>query len=100
MTRKAFEKIVEEDGFESAITALYKNESPYELTDFDALKQKAIECLEEDNLMWAIHILNALYDSSPESDWYAYDYTAGTTMTPHCLVDADDVETWIGFDKE
>ena len=37
MTRKVFEKIVEEDGFESAITALYENERPYELTDFDTL---------------------------------------------------------------
>ena len=30
----------------------------------------------------------------------AFDYTAGTTYTPHCLVDVEDVENYIGFDEE
>ena len=100
MTRKEFEKIVEEDCFNNAMFALreVKPDAPIEV--FDDLKERAIQLLKEDNLMWALHILNAIYDSSTESDWYAYDYSAGTTMTPHCLVDSNDVETYIGFDKE
>ena len=100
MTRKDFEEIVEDKGFDCAMFALTEEDKPYDITDFDTLKERAIELLKEDNLMWALHILNAIYDSSPESDWYAYDYTAGTTYTPHNLCNADDVEKWIGFDKE
>lgn len=100
MKRSEFEKLVEEHDFDYAVRCLDEQESPCLLTDFETLKLKAIELLKEDNLMWALHILNAIYDSPSESDWYAYDYTAGTTFTPHCLVNADDVATWIGFDEE
>lgn len=100
MTRKHFEELVEEKGFSEAISILEEQESPYELTDFNTLKERAISLLEEDNLRWALHILNAIYDSSSDSEWYAYDYTAGTTYTPHCLVDTDDVERWLRFDEE
>ena len=91
---------VEDDCFDNAMWALREEKPDASIEVFDDLKERSIQLLREDNLMLALHILNAIYDSSTESDWYAYDYDAGTTMTPHCLVDVDDVEKWIGFDKE
>lgn len=48
--------------------------------------------------MLALHIWNAVYNSDGDSEWYYYDYTAGTTCTPVCLNTVEDVETYIGFD--
>ncbi|MBO7124260.1 MAG: hypothetical protein J6V74_00260 [Bacteroidales bacterium] len=48
--------------------------------------------------MLARDIWNAVYNSDGDSEWYYYDYTAGTTCTPVCLNTVEDVETYIGFD--
>lgn len=98
MTRKEFEIIEEEQGFDSAMEELYENSDV--ITTYKMLKSYIIECLEDDNNMLALHILEGVYNSEGDSYWYYYDYTAGTTCTPRCLNDIDDVEAYIGFDEE
>lgn len=98
MTRKQFEKIREEQSFDNAMEALYEENNF--VTDYETLKQFMITALENENNGLALHILQAVYESEGDSDWYYYDYTAGTTCTPVCLNDIDDVESFIGFDDE
>lgn len=98
MTRTQFEKLVDEQDFDYAIGELY-NESNF-ITDYDNLKEFAKYQLDNDCVGFALHILNAIYNSDSNSDWFYYDFTAGTTCTPKCLSDVDDVENYIGFDEE
>lgn len=94
MTRTDFESM----DFDEAMEQICKNSN--EITTYEILKDFIIHNLNEDNNGLALHILSAIYNSDGDSDWYYYDYTAGTTCTPICLNDADDVESFIGFDKE
>lgn len=96
MKKKEFLKLVKEEGFGPAMRVL--NETAYGLTDYETLKSYVINEIEEDNNMLALHIWNAVYNSEGDSEWYYYDYTAGTTCTPVCLNTVEDVETYIGFD--
>lgn len=98
MTRKEFEIIEEEQGFDSAMEELYGNSDV--VTTYEMLKSYIIKCLQDDNNMLALHILESVYNSEGDSCWYYYDYTAGTTCTPRCLNDIEDVEAYIGFDEE
>lgn len=98
MTKKRFEELVEKKDFNSAMRALY--EESYFLTTYDMLKEYAVHQLNKDNVGFALHILNAIYNSEGNSDYYYYDYTAGTFCTPQCLNTVKDVETYIGFEKE
>ena len=84
--------------FDKAMELLY--EECNELTDYEALKKYIIKNINDDNNMLALHLLSAIYNSDGDSDWYYYDYTAGTLCTPVCLNNVDDVEQYIGFDKE
>lgn len=94
MTRTEFESM----DFDKAMEQLYENSN--EITTYEILKDFIIHNLNEDNNHLALHILSAIYNSDGDSDWYYYDYTAGTLCTPVCLNDVDDVESFIGFDKE
>lgn len=94
MTKENFESM----DFDKAMELLY--EECNELTDYEALKKYIIKNINDDNNMLALHLLSAIYNSDGDSDWYYYDYTAGTLCTPVCLNNVDDVEQYIGFDKE
>ena len=94
MTKENFESM----DFDKAMELLY--EECNELTDNEALKKYIIKNINDDNNMLALHLLSAIYNSDGDSDWYYYDYTAGTLCTPVCLNNVDDVEQYIGFDKE
>lgn len=94
MTRKEFESM----NFDEAMEILYEESDM--VTDYEMLKEYIIKNIQEDSNMLALHLLEAIYNSEGDSDWYYYDYTAGTTCTPVCLNDVDDVESFIGFDKE
>lgn len=98
MKRSEFEKIVEESSFDDAMALLYEEQNC--VTTYEALKYFVIKNIKEDENMLALHIWNAVYNSEGDSDWYYYDYCAGTTCTPQCLNDIDDVEQYIGFDEE
>lgn len=97
MTRKEFEHNQSKENFDYALTCYAEKDNPYMLVGYDTLKNYAIKLLKEDNIGLALHILNAIFNSPVGSDWYAYDFTAGTTFTPKCLLSVDDVELWIGF---
>lgn len=90
MTKEQFEEIEEKEGFYTAMQALQEN--AYGITTYDILKQYVIKEIERDDNGLALHIWNAVYNSKGDSDWYYYDYTAGTTCTPICLNNADDCE--------
>lgn len=90
MTREYFEKLVDEKGFNEAMSEL--NEEKDEVTDYDTLKRFVIEKIEADENMLALHIWNAVYHTDDgDSEWYRYDYTAGTTDKPTYLQTVDDV---------
>lgn len=98
MTKERFEQAVEDLGFDEAMCLLWNQKDC--ITHYDSLKGFAQQKLDKDNVGLALHILNAIYNSDGNSDWYYYDYCAGTTCTPRCLNTIDDVENYIGFDKE
>lgn len=98
MKRSEFEKIMEESSFDDAMALLYEESDT--VTTYETLKCFVIQNIEEDNNMLALHIWNAVYNSEGDSDWYYYDYCAGTTCTPRRLNNIEDVEQYIGFDEE
>lgn len=98
MKRSEFKKIAEESSFDDAMQQLWDEKNC--VTTYTTLKCFVIQKINEDNNMLALHILNAVYNSKGDSDWYYYDYCAGTTCTPRCLNDIEDVERYIGFDGE
>lgn len=89
MTKKQFIAINNLRGFEKAMQCL--NEECDEITDYETLKTFVIKQIEADNNMLALHIWNAVYNSHGDSQWYHYDYCAGTTHTPKCLNNLNDV---------
>ena len=97
MTKKHFEKLAKKYGFTHAMEALYE-ESNF-LTTYEMLKEFAIQQLKDDDVGFTLHILNAIWNSKGDSDYYYYDYTAGTCCTPQCLNTIEDVETYIGFEE-
>jgi len=100
MTRKQFEELVDEKGFDEAMLKLQEKEEPYTLTTYELLKERAVELIQEDNIFYALHLLEAIKDASMDEEWYAYDYTAGTCDTPTNITTVDDVEEHFGFDEE
>lgn len=98
MKRSEFEKIVEESSFDDAMELVYEESDT--VTTYEALRCFVNQNITEDNNMLALHIWKAIYNSKSDSDWYYYDYYAGTTCTPRCLNNIEDVEQYIGFDEE
>ena len=98
MKRSEFEKVMEESSFDDAMALLHEERDT--VTTYEALKCFVIQNIEEDNNMLALHIWNAVCNSESFSDWYYYDYCAGTTCTPRRLNNIEDVEQYIGFDEE
>ena len=98
MKRSEFEKIMKESSFDDAMEQLYEEKDC--VTTYEILKDFIIKCINKDNNWWALFVLNAVYNSKGDSDWYYYDYCAGITCTPQCLNDIEDVERYIGFDGE
>lgn len=98
MKRSEFEKIMEESSFDDAMEHFWGEKNC--VTTYEALKSFVIQKIKEDYYRVALHIWNAIYDSKGDSDWFYYDYCAGTTCVPAQLNNIDDVEQYIGFDKE
>ncbi len=88
MTRQEFE----EKSFEDVMSQL--NEEYDQITTLDTLKMFIKEKIDEDNFLVASHLCNAIWnDPNPSmSEWYDYDYSAGTLDTPVCLSEKADVE--------
>lgn len=102
MKRVDFEELVELGGFEEAMRNLEEEQNF--VTTYDLLKEFAKTKLDEGDLYLAFHILRALINaenSSDEwSDYFCYDYTAGTCDTPKMLSTVDDVAEYVGFEIE
>lgn len=69
-----------------------------DVTTYDALKKYAKEMIDNDNLLVAMHILDALKDDY--ADYYGYDYSMGTLETPTPLFDIDDLEDYCDVDDD
>ena len=98
MKKSKFEKIMEKSSFDDAMALLYEESDT--VTTYEALKCFVIQNIEGDNNMLALHIWNAVYNNGSVSDWFYYDYCLGTMCTPQQLNNIEDVEQYIGFDKE
>lgn len=84
MTREEFDNME----FEEVMEAL--DEERDDVTTYESLKEFAVNNVENDNLLVAIHILEALQNDSEE--WYLYDYCMGTLETPSSVTCKEDVE--------
>lgn len=98
MKKSEFEKIMEESSFDKAMEQLYEENNS--VTTYESLKDFIIKCINKDNDWLALFVLYTVYYSEGDSEWYYYDYCAGSTCTPQQLNNIDDVEQYIGFDEE
>jgi len=71
------------------------SEKRYDITDYDTLRYFAIRLLKDDQVGFALHILNAIYNSYGISDWFQYDFTAGTCDTPKSIDSEADIEKYL-----
>lgn len=67
-------------------------EETYTITDYDVLKDYAIQSIKEDNLYFAIHILEAIQEGDY---YYDYDFSMGTLDTPTPLTTKEDLVDYI-----
>lgn len=84
MTRVDFENKT----FEELMEQL--NEEQDDITTYERLKEFAIKNVNEDNLLLAIHILEAI--NKDYGEWYCYDYFMGTLQTPCLYTEKADIE--------
>lgn len=61
-----------------------------DICSYDHLKDFAKHLIDEENIGFALHILNAIYTESGE--WFEYDCTMGTLQTPSGLTEKADLE--------
>ena len=59
---------------------------------YDSLKDFAIWEIEQDDVGFALYILEAIYNSSGASDWYTWDASSGTMSSIEQISDGDDAE--------
>lgn len=100
MTRRQFRTIMNRDGFDAAMSKLAEEKADY-IHTYDTLKEFIKKLIDKEDNHYAIFLLQAVYDDDQhgkatvfdqaDSDWYYYDFTAGTTMKPVCLYGIDDV---------
>lgn len=76
--------------FEEAIEKLQEENNC--ITTYDILKEFAIDNINSDNLLLAVHILLALEEN--EADYYNYDCSAGTFETPTPIESLEDLEDY------
>ena len=95
MTREQFEAM----SFEEFMEWAYENVD--DITTEDTLIAFAKEKLDEDNLGFALHILNAIYESEEAKEgYYRYDYNMGTLETPTPITCKEDLEDLIDFEED
>lgn len=92
MTREQYEDMNFEDFMGWA------NENLDYVTGEDILKEYAIEKIQDDNFIMALHIINALNENIYDTEWYRYDYSMGTFETPTPIADKEDLEDLIFFE--
>ena len=92
MKRSEFEKLVREEGFDGAMAEFCADSN--EITTYDTLKDFVKEKIDEDNIMFALHLLKAIWedDTIGETNYYRYDYSMGTLDTPTAVKEIEDIE--------
>ena len=67
----------------------------------EVLIEEAKHEIDEDNMMMALHILNAIYNSDcPDGSYYLYDRSMGTLETPTPITCKEDLEDYIDFEED
>lgn len=94
MTKAAFDKMHFDELVEWA------SENLEELTYEDTLISFAKQKLDDDNLLVAVHILNAIYNNPYDTELYLYNYDMGVLETPTPVISKEDFERLIDFDNE
>ena len=84
VTREQYDEM----SFESVMDILNEHD---DITTKDCLLDYVKYLIDQDNLRFAMHILEAVYDSEP-AEWYQYDYSMGTFDTPTALTCKEDIE--------
>lgn len=88
MTRKEFEEM----DFDEAMEKLHEESDV--ITTYDILKDFAKKKIDEDDIGFAKHILDSIWESSAcfDSNWYRYDYSMGKLETPIEITCIEDIE--------
>ena len=88
MTRADFETKT----FDELIEQLHE-EHP-DIHSYDYLKDFAKNLIDEENIGFAMHILNAIYNAiyNEPGEWFEYDCTMGTLQTPSGLTEKANLE--------
>lgn len=94
MTREQFEEM----SFEELCSLAYQELD--ELTLEECLKIFAKNKIIDDNIMLAVHILNAIIDNPYDTEYYLYDYSMGMLETPKPVTCKEDFEDYIDFEDE
>lgn len=99
MTKKQFEEIKEEKGYDCAITELYWEVNNNKFVSYPDIKDIIKEAIDKNELDRAIIILNVV-NNPPELDCGFYYYDKHSDEPPVNLDNVDLIEKYIGFDKE
>lgn len=67
-----------------------------DIVSYEELKEYAVAQINGDNLLCAIHILEAVNEDT--ADWYDYDFSMGTLETPTAIRSKDDLIDYIDYD--
>jgi hypothetical protein len=95
MTRKQFIRM----SFEELLEWAWDNLN--DLTTEDCLLEFAKKKIDDENVMMALHVLHAVYESeAPDGSYYIYDYSMGTLETPTPITCKEDLEDYIDFEED
>ena len=96
MTRQEIEEAVYNGGGSGAVISRLEDIGIWtdELWTYDMLKQCAAEKLEDDDLVVALHIIEALREGYGDDDVFAWDYNMGALEKICILSSPDDVIEW------
>ena len=99
MTKKQFEEIKDEHGYDWAMEDLYQKTDNKKFFSYPDIKCVVIELVQTDCINAAIDILNVV-NNPPELDCGFYYYDRNSGEPPVNLDNEDLIEKYIGFDKE
>lgn len=93
MKKSEFEKLVKEEGFDEAIHSFYLEND--DITNYDSLLQFAYDKLDNDEILFASHILDALIENDYWDGFWRYDYCMGTLEAPTPIRKIEDIEDFL-----
>ena len=95
MTKQQFDEMTLDELIEWA----YENLD--DITTEDILLDFAKHKIDDENIYLAIHVLQAVWNSSESyNGYYRYDYSMGTLETPTPITCKEDLEDLIDFEEE